>query len=184
MIEKFPTKPTKEALNYVGTAPLPTLREREIDLQNLPAPIASAIHWLNTSQGPFDFIETTADTTNVLLENPDASVFLAVRVVHEDNSIDGLAADTDSRVARFYSNQLPNESLMEVALLSGGRESADVLLPRLEAIKEFSLNRSFLSVYSQPNPSGEALRVWSELESVGKAKQRLMPNGENRFILL
>lgn len=184
MIEKFTPTPKKETINYVENASLPTLRERPLDYEHLPAPIEGAIQWLNTTQGPFDFMDATANTNNILLANADESVFLAVRIVLDDNSVDGLAADTESRTARFYSNQLPSESFMEVSLLSDERESAATIGSRLAAIQEFSLNKCVLSVYSQPHLSAHSLRVWSELEAEGKAKRRLMPNGETRFFLL
>ncbi len=184
MSEKISPPQKKEAVHYVETATLPTLRECAIDVHNLPAPLEGAIQWLNTTQGPFDFIDATADTANVLLTNEGESVFLAVRIVHDDNSVDGLAVDTESRTARFYSNQLPSESFMEVSLLSEERETAAILGPRLAAIQEFALNKCVLSVYSQSHLSADSHRVWSELEAEGKAKQRLMPNGETRFFLL
>lgn len=186
MIEKIRSNIKKEgeAIRYQATAELPTLRERPVSPDNLPEQLVDVIDMLRMTQGPFEFFNNDDRTTNLILQDADSSVFLAVSILLGDNTIDGLATDTESHTARFYSNQLPEESIMEVSLLAEGVESAATLEPRLDAIKEFSLNRCFLSVYSQANLSGDALRIWKELESQGKVKARLMPSGSTQYLVL
>ncbi len=187
MIERFLQGRKKETLHYAADAPLTTLRDVRVDPETIPQPLQAVFDWLNASQGPnFGDFGRDPHVNDVILEDADTGepVYLAARILPEDNTVDGVAADLDSRAARFFSDSYGTEAMMEVVLLSDGRETAHALNRRLAAIKEFSQKRCFLSAYSSPNPTGGALQVWEELETLGKAKLRVMPNGQTRYLLL
>ena len=184
MIDKFPDRSKKQLFHYMASVELASLKDVPVSAQTIPHQLQAAIDTVQASQGPNfgNFGSPEEGERDLLLEDKDQHVYLAVRML-DDNSVDGLVVDEQSRVVRFFSDTSASETYMGVSLFSEGTESAASLERRLAAIKEFAEKRCALTVYSSSNLSGDQKRIWVELEAQGKAKQRNMPNGDVRYFL-
>ncbi len=187
MIEKIPSKKkVKDMAHYVPDAPLPSFHELKADHHAIPEPVAAAIEFLHTGQGPVfsDFGVPADDVRDVMLERNDNELYMAVRVIKEDNWVSGLVVNRENLHSEFYTNISDNETFIELSLPTAGRESLESIMPRIEAVNEFAKHRSFSTVYSTSNPHSENLEIWKALEAQGKARSRLMPEGQTKYFLL
>lgn len=186
MIEQFTPK-RKEYAEYHDEVPLPTLRDIPVTPTGIPQPLTAVFEYLMASQGS-NFTEFGSDplVKDVVLETTGygESVYIACRISHDDNAIDGVAANADSLAVRFFTNMSGREEIIEVLLMSEDRESVAALTPRLEAVKEFSQNRFGLSVYSASLTTERAEKKWEELEAAGIARKITMVSGQSRYLLL
>jgi hypothetical protein len=187
MIEKIPSKKKiKDMAIYSPDAPLPSFHELKVDANALPEPIVAAIEHLYGSQGPIfsDFGIPDEDVRDVLLESNDNELYLAARVLTEDNWVSGLVVNRDNLYSEFYTNVSENETFIEVSIPTAGREPVESIVLRMDALNEFAKTRCFSTVYSTSNPHHEALEVWKTLEAQGKAHIRSMPGGQTKYFLL
>ncbi len=187
MIERI-KKNKPEEIRYAGNVPLETLRDVPVNPREFPLPLRNAIDHLSASQGPIfsDFGYPDEDITDVMLETTDPSekLYLAVRILKDNNSVSGLAVNETSQYNEFYTNDSDNETFVEITIPTAGRESVELITRRMDAVNELSKTRCFSTLYSSVNPHHEALQVWRELEAQGKARKRVMQSGETRYFML